>query len=181
VVKNNASYSTGDTSFYIRGLPARGISIGAESYSGWSFAVHHIWIERNILDSVRGINFIQEQTGIPYEVYVTDNEFINVPVPLVKLGTWAVVDNSTPVVGITSTLPIVTQTKTPTLVTPTKTSTKTPTSSITITPSPTRTQTPTSTRTLVPSTSTKTITPTVFPTMCESLENDKYIITICNK
>ncbi len=158
IVRNNASYSTGDTSFYIRGLPARGISIGAESYSGWAFTVHHIWIERNMLDSVRGINFIQEQAGTPYEVYVTGNEFINVPAPLVKLGTWAVVDNSTPVPGITNTLPVVTQTKT---ATPTAPVTRTPT--VTRTPSPTQTRTPTATVTATP-TFTNTPSVTVTPT-----------------
>jgi len=161
VVRNNASYSTGDPNFYIRGLPARGISIGAESYSGWAFAVHHIWIERNMLDSVRGINFIQEQSGIPYEVYVTGNEFVNVPTPLIKLGTWAVIDTATPAVGITNTLLVVTQTRTAMPSTPTATATRTPSR----TPSPTRTQTPTATK-----------TPTsVFDPRCDT----KYLPAVC--
>lgn len=161
IVRNNATYSTGNTDFYIRGLPARGISIGAENYSGWAFAVHHIWIERNMLDSVRGINFIQEQAGVPYEVYVTGNEFVNVPAPLVKLGSWAVVNNATPIAGITNTVPVVTQTRTATPIISTITATRTvsPTPSVTLAPSPTRTPTATVTVTQT-STPTVTVTPT---------------------
>lgn len=95
--RNNWSYSTGDARYYKNGLVARGISIGAESYSGWAFNVHDILIEGNTLERVRGINYIVEQSGTPTNVTVRDNRFIAVASPLVNLGAWATVSNNVPV------------------------------------------------------------------------------------
>jgi len=95
VVRNNYSYST-DPAYYRAGKVARGISIGAESYSGWAFSVHDILIENNTLENVRGVNYIQEQAGTPYNVVVRGNTFINVPAPLISLGSWATIENGTP-------------------------------------------------------------------------------------
>ena len=124
-IRNNYSYSTGDLNFYKAGKVARGISIGAESYSGWAFNVHDILIEGNTLENVRGINYIQEQAGTPYNVVVKDNVFINVPAPLISLGSWAtVISGGTPTAGNptpTRTLVIPTATRTPTPIIPTRT------------------------------------------------------------
>jgi hypothetical protein len=127
VVRNNYSYSTGDVRFYKNGQVARGISIGAESYSNWSFSVHDILIENNKLEKVRGINYITETSGTPYNIVVRNNTFINVPAPLVSLGSWATVGTVTPGTSIPPTV-----TKMPTRTT---TPTKTPMPVFTITPS----------------------------------------------
>ncbi len=139
VIRNNYSYSTGDLNFYKAGKVARGISIGAESYSGWAFNVHDILIEGNTLENVRGINYIQEQTGTPYNVVVKDNVFINVPAPLISLGSWATVisggtptaGNSTPTRTVTPAIP--TATRTPII--PTRTASPTATNTPAIVPS----------------------------------------------
>jgi len=127
VVRNNYSYSTGDVRFYKNGQVARGISIGAESYSNWSFGVHDILIENNKLEKVRGINYITETNGTPYNIVVRNNTFVNVPAPLVSLGSWATVGTATPGTAIPPTV-----TKMPTR---TITPTKTPMPVFTITPS----------------------------------------------
>lgn len=138
-IRNNYSYSTGDLNFYRNGRVARSISIGAESYSGWAFNVHDILIEGNTLENVRGINYIQEQAGTPYNVVVKDNVFINVPAPLISLGSWATVisggtptaGNSTPTRTVTPAIP--TATRTPII--PTRTASPTATNTPAIVPS----------------------------------------------
>ncbi len=163
IVRNNYSYSTGNANYYKAGKVARGISIGAESYSGWAFSVRDILIEGNTLEKVRGINFIQEQTGTPSNVIVRGNVFIDVPAPLVSLGSWATVDLSTPS-GATS-APVVTASRTPTVM-PTL-----------VSPTPTRTRTPTA----LPPTATKTPTPFVVPTVCETAISDHFWFMGCTK
>lgn len=189
IIQNNYSYSTGNPNFLKLGKTARGISIGAELYSGWPFSVHDILIERNTLKNVRGINYISEQSGTPYNVKVKDNAFFpDVPLPLVNLGTWAVVENNivvtpTLVMPITSTF---TTTKTLTPTTVTKTATPiTPTASRTLTAVPTltatRAPTSTSTPTRLP-TSTATKSPTPMPTaMCLPLVFPDYTVWVCDR
>ena len=133
-IRNNWSYSTGDKRFYKNGTVARGISIGAELYSGWAFAVHDILIEGNTLERVRGINYIQEQTGTPTNVTVRDNRFMTVASPLVSLGTWATVTGN---VSVTAT-----PNETAVTMTATATATRTP-APITSTPTGTATATAT--------------------------------------
>ena len=138
--ENNWSYSTGDTRYYKAGLVARGLSIGAESYSGWSFSVHDLTISNNKFERVRGINYIQEQAGTPYSITVRDNQFISVAAPLVSLGAWATVSNN---VSVTPTPPgtpqtaTVTATATLTPISPTATATAAPSPSATPFSSPT--------------------------------------------
>lgn len=157
VIRNNYSYSTGDLNYYKAGKVARGISIGAESYSGWAFNVHDILIEGNTLENVRGINYIQEQAGTPYNVIVKDNVFINVPAPLISLGSWAtVISGGTPTAGNPTPTRTATPSRTPTTVTP-----------IIPTATPTRTASPTATATYtaspVPATNTPAVVPSVTP------------------
>lgn len=132
-IRNNWSYSTGNPNYFKDGLRARGISIGAENYSGWTFMLHDILIESNQLENVRGINFIQEVTGTPSTITVRNNNFINVAAPLVSLGTWATVSNN---VSVTPTPGGTAVTMTPTPVPPTASATPVP-------PTPTRTPTAT--------------------------------------
>lgn len=141
-VRNNYSYSTGDQNYYKQGKVARGISIGAESYSGWAFSVHDILIENNTLENVRGINFIQEQAGTPSNVVVQNNIFLNVPAPLVSLGSWAtVLDSFTATPSGPTAAP--TASRTPTVPAATRTATPTQTATFTQTSTPTRTATST--------------------------------------
>ncbi len=162
VVRDNYSYST-DPAFYRAGRVARGISIGAESYSGWAFSVHDILIEGNTLERVRGINYIQEQAGTPYNVVVRDNVFINVPAPLVSLGSWATVSNNV--------------TATPGGVVTAVISTPTPTR----TPSRTPTKTATVQIATIPHTITATKTPAPAPTFCETAVSEHFIFLGCTR
>lgn len=120
IIRNNYSYSTGNTNFYKGGLPARGILIGAESYTGFAFNVHDILIEGNTLESVKGINYYAEQAGTPYNVIVRGNTFINVPAPLISLGSWATIDG-TPVPATRTVTVAVSKTPTQTPVPATRT------------------------------------------------------------
>lgn len=156
VVKSNYSYST-DTAFYRAGKVARGISIGAELYSGWAFSVHDILIEGNTLESVRGINYIQEQVGTPYNVIVRNNTFINVPTPLISLGSWATIENGTPVPATATVSKTPTKTAAPVTATPTRT------------PTVTATQTPTIAVTLP------------VPTFCETAVSEHFTFIGCSK
>lgn len=168
--QNNYSRSSGNPNFYKAGKVARGISIGAENYGGWAFSVNNILIENNTLEQVRGINFIQEQPGTPSNVVVRDNVFVNVPAPLVSLGSWATVSNSFTATPSGATfVPTITPSRTPTLTkapvttTPTGTSTKVPASA-----------TPTGT-------ATKAAPPTVIPTICETAVSDHFWFMGCTK
>lgn len=170
VIRNNYSYSTGDLNYYKAGKVARGIMIGAELYSGWAYSVHDILIENNILERVRGINYYQEQAGTPSNVVVRNNVFLNVPAPLLSLGSWATVANN-----ITATPGISTP------VTPTVPASATASR----TASPTALQPPTATKTFTPTalppTVTKTFTPAVVPTVCETAVSNSYWFMGCTK
>lgn len=149
-VKGNWSYSTGDTRYYKAGQVARGLSIGAEIYSGWAFNVHDLLIANNTFERVRGINYIVEQAGTPYNVTVRDNQFISVVQPYVALPSWATVSNNVAVTatpGGTAVTPTPSRTPAP----PTATATSTVT---TVTPTPSATSTPTPTGTAVIGTAT---------------------------
>lgn len=185
IITGNYSKSTGNTNYYKAGKVARGISLGAELYFGHTFGVSDILIENNVLENVRGINYISEQAGTPSNIVVRNNSFINVANPLVSLGSWATISNNllvtaTPTFFVTSTPSYTsTMTNTPTVTsTPTITNTPTNTSTITFTPtgfiasftpSSTATFTPTQTKTSTPvpasstPTSTKTLTPSPTP------------------
>jgi len=166
-VRNNWSYSTGDARFYKALVVARGIAIGAEIYPAWTFNVHDILIENNLLERVRGINYIVEQAGTPFNVTVRNNNFITVAAPLVSLGTWATVSGNisvTPTPGGTA----VTMTPSPTVAV-----TSTPSATPSRTPTPTQTATPTAT-----ATGAVTIMPTITPTPCSIMEDDDFTIWI---
>lgn len=158
-IKNNYTRSSGNPNFFKAGKVARGISIGAESYAGHPFTVGNILIEGNTLEGTRGINFIQEQSGTPSNVAVRDNVFVNVPAPLVALGTWATVSNSfTATPGAGTSAPTVTPSRTMT---------------------PTATRTPTATA--LPPTVTKSPTPFVIPTVCETAVTERFWFMGCTK
>ena len=143
-IRNNWSYSTGDTRYYKNGLPARGLLLGAENYSGWGFQVRDLLIENNTFEKVRGISFYAELTGTPTNIIVRNNQFIGVTAPLVNLGTWATVSGN---VSVTATSSGAAVTPTATVVNFTHTPTNTPTGTATTTP--THSQTPTATATPV--------------------------------
>lgn len=142
-IRNNWSYSTGDARYYKNGQVARGILLGAESYSGWGFQVRNLLIENNTLERVRGISYYAELTGSPSSIVVRDNKFIGVAAPLVNLGTWATVSGNVSVTATppgtpqtaTGTATIGAMTATPSRTPPAPTSTATPAPSVT--PSPT--------------------------------------------
>jgi len=169
-IRNNYSYSTGDTRYYKGGQVARGILIGAEIYTGWTYSVHDILIENNILERVRGINYYQEQAGTPYNVLIKNNVFINVSAPLLSLGSWATVANNI--------------TATPGISTP-ATPTVPVSATASRTASPTALQPPTATKTFTPTalppTVTKTFTPAVVPTVCETAVSNSYWFMGCTK
>lgn len=162
-VLNNWSYSTSDARYYKSGQVARGVSIGAESYSGWTFSVSNLIIEGNKLERVRGINFIQEQAGTPFNVIVRDNQFINVAAPLVNLGSWATVSGNVSV----------TATPGGTVTTVTATATASATASATRTPTATS-PAPTSSGTPVPITATPTAA-------CSIFEDESVWVMVCPK
>lgn len=126
-IRNNHTYSTGDTRYYKDGKVARGISIGAEIYTGYTTSrTHDVIIENNIIERVRGINYITEVPGTPYNIFIKNNTFIDVPAPLISLGSWATIVNTTTTsTTITSTPAVTPPTTTPTFtqVTPTRTPT----------------------------------------------------------
>jgi len=129
-VINNYSYSTNDTRYYKDGKVARGISIGAEVYTGYTTSqVRNITIEGNTLEKVRGINYISEVPGTPDKVSIINNKFIDVPAPLISLGSWATIVNTTATANTNTptVTPTVTKTPTPTQPVPSKTPTRTPT------------------------------------------------------
>lgn len=197
----NLSYSTGNTNYYKVGKVARGISLGAELYSGHPFGLRDINIINNELRNVRGINLIQEQAGTPERILVKDNIFVNVVQPYISLGTWATIINNVTATpsGATSVPSTSTVTRTPTQVaSPTSTVTRTPTTvpspTSTLTLVPTVTRTPTSTLTVTPTvtftstyTATNTLTPSsspvpsVVPTICETAVTEHFWFMGCTK
>ncbi len=106
-----------------------------------------------ILDSKREINYYKEQAGTPYNVVVRDNVFINVPAPLISLGSWAtVISGGTP--------PVSTPTKTVTPAIPTATRTATPII-------PTRTASPVTNTPVIVPTSTALCVPSLSVWVCD--------------
>jgi len=172
-VENNWSYSTGDTRFYKAGQAARGLSIGAEIYSGWVFNVHDILINNNTFERVRGINYIVEVSGTPYSVTVRDNQFISVPAPLVSLGAWATVTGNIAVTatGGATAVPL-TATLTPRPPTPTAGASASATVTA-VTPSATVTASAT------PTAIVGTATPSLME--CYLTETDQTITLVCYK
>jgi len=173
-VTHNWSYSTADSRYYKNGLSARCIAIGAESYSGWAFNVQYLNIADNTCEKVRGINYIQEQAGTPYNITVRDNQFISVPAPLVALGAWATVTGN---IAVTATAGgAATSTPTATLTPRPPTATAGASASATVTAvTPSATVTPTSTPTAIVGTA----TPSLME--CYLTETEQTITLVCYK
>lgn len=144
MVRNNHSYCTRNTRFYRGGNPARGITLGNESYSGWGSRLANVSITDNFVDGCRGVRFYNYFSGSVPNVSVTGNYFqnswdaiISVPSYIITSGNvvsapppeWWLWDNVTRTPTITQT-PSITPNRTPT-------ASRTPTGipSVTATPS----------------------------------------------
>lgn len=181
VFRYNHTYSTGDTNYYRDGKVARGISIGAEYYSGFPFNVKNLLFDSNLFENVRGISYYADtemRSFTPENVIVRNNEFWKVPDPIISLGSWATISNNiiiTPQPGTAA--PTFTPTRTPTA---TSTVTRTPiTASPTLTSTPTKTSTPTASLT---SPATPTTSPTSIPTaMCLPVVFPTHTVWVCDQ
>lgn len=165
-IEGNTAISD-NPNYYRDGKPARGILIGCEKYTGHTSAVGELDIVGNYLKGTRGINFYSEVTGCtPYDVLVSGNKFEGVLPPIITLGSWATLENNIIVTpGGTIAAPTVT---------PSRTMTPTPAVA-----SPTATRT--STATALPPTVTKSPTPFVIPTVCETAVTERFWFMGCTK
>jgi hypothetical protein len=165
IARQNHSYCTRDTRFYRGGNPARGITLGNETYSGWGNQLRNVSMTSNFIDGCRGLRFYNYFSGSVPNVSVTGNYFqnswdaiISVPSYIQTSGNviaappseWWNWDGGTPIPPTFTRTPTATRTPTnvPTITpsrTPTSTATRTPTSSpiiSTVTPTPIVTTTP---------------------------------------
>lgn len=151
IARQNHSYCTRDTRFYRGGNPARGITLGNETYSGWGNRLADVSMTNNFVDGCRGIRFYNYFSGSVPNVSVTNNYFqnswdaiISVPNYIQTSGNvvsapppeWWLWDNVTPIPPTVTRTP--TATRTPTSIPPSRTPTST-----SIVPTVTRTPTPT--------------------------------------
>lgn len=119
-----------DPNYYRSGQPARGLLLGAESYSGWGFQLRDVDLAANRVEGCLGLRYYSQVSGTPTAVTVRDNLFVGVPVPAVSLPAWAVISGNiiasptpgTPVSGTPSRTPPA-PTRTPATVPPTPSAT----------------------------------------------------------
>lgn len=158
-VTNNYSHCA-DPKYYRDNLPASGVLLGNENYSGWGSQLRNVKIDGNKIEGCRPIRLYNPIGGAVSNFTITNNAFINVKQPFVSVA-GAITSNNVAGTPSPTATPSPTPSRTPTITQPAP-RTVPPSMTSTTTRTPAQASTPTATRT---STATWTATPTVILTI----------------